>query len=767
MRQDYFFLFTLNQRIQHILLIIAVCISAITGLSLKYSHTPFGYLLYQNIGGRYLAPFIHHIAGSLIILIFLYHLIYLAVIILKRYRSKTKEKRKFTVKNLIKVILSMPLAPKREDLVELKASFLYYLFLNNKRPKVGRFGIIHKFRYWSLFWGIPVMGISGFFLWREEFVTRYIPGNFVNYSMIVHSEEALLACMVDFIWHIYYVHFRTGNFPMSFSWLTGYLDKKEVQQSRWGIYQNSFSHKGDNIPETHQNKSFAKIFITKTYLVFLFLFLFCITYRLTILIAGPIHENKNYKTIDMKDHPVKRVKTVLEVLSPGTKRDKKMHTGFLSSKERLMKAHYHSIDFDIKHDNYSQCIRCHGDLPHGKKEKTRSLLNMHCVYLSCEVCHVVPEKGSPSFQYRWYNKLTGQIVPAPTPGNQTIDTLGMKLAPLYEKKKENTIEYLKKIIEIYEKGNMQIKEKEEILKGIHNIISSTPVSCKDCHSQDAFLPYSEIGYGKERKSYIISGEIVRLINTENEFYFPLFFEPSKGEKKLPPDIFGYDGAKMRLIPEGIFHMGSENGCYDENPVHQVYLKAFYMDEHEVTVSQYAKFLKETGSKPPEYWQPEYDRRDDPVAGITWREAADYASWAKKRLPTEAEWEKAARGGLKMRNYPWGGKIEGKKANFNSFGITPVKSFPPNGYGLFDMAGNVWEWCADWYDRDYYKVSPKDNPQGPIILLRDPVGGNLPGKKVLRGGCWASTKNQIRVSNRYRESPYCKSYQVGFRCVKEP
>ena len=117
-------------------------------------------------------------------------------------------------------------------------------------------------------------------------------------------------------------------------------------------------------------------------------------------------------------------------------------------------------------------------------------------------------------------------------------------------------------------------------------------------------------------------------------------------------------------------------------------------------------MSETGHAKPDYWQPELDRSNDPVVGVSWEDARAYAAWAGKRLPTEAEWGYAARGGSMKGKYPWGDTPDINYANFKSFGILPVKSLKPNGYGIYDMIGNVWEWCTDWYDSEYYYASSK-------------------------------------------------------------
>lgn len=226
-------------------------------------------------------------------------------------------------------------------------------------------------------------------------------------------------------------------------------------------------------------------------------------------------------------------------------------------------------------------------------------------------------------------------------------------------------------------------------------------------------------------------------------------------------VIGRDGAKMVLIPSGEFRMGSNDGSDDEKPVHTVYIDAFYMDQYEVTNAQYRIFMNATGHKAPKYWNdPNSNDPKQPVIGVSWDDAVAYAKWAGKRLPTEAEWEKAARGGLSGKRYPWGDDISHDDANYNGTNgkdvwtcASPVGSFAPNGYGLYDMTGNVWEWCADWYDSEYYSNSPKSNPPGPD-------SGTF---KVIRGGSCYNDNHPLRVAARFSYPANACNY-FGFRCV---
>lgn len=295
-----------------------------------------------------------------------------------------------------------------------------------------------------------------------------------------------------------------------------------------------------------------------------------------------------------------------------------------------------------------------------------------------------------------------------------------------------------------------------------------------------------------------------------------------------------DTKNMAWIPPGTFLMGSENGNSDERPVHQVTVNGFWMDKTEVTNEQFAEFVRATGyvtiaekkpnprdfpGAPPEslvpgsvvftpppgevsledhysWWKyvpgaswrhPEgpgssiEGREKHPVVHVCWYDALAFAKWSGKRLPTEAEWEYAARGGLVEKKYGWGDeKTPGGKWMANIWqgqfpkenlasdqfaGTAPVASFAPNGYGLFDMAGNVWEWCNDWYRPDAYSRGPAKNPQGP----EESIDPNEPGiqKKVIRGGSYLCSDlycTGYRPSARMKSSPDTGLSHTGFRCV---
>ena len=227
-----------------------------------------------------------------------------------------------------------------------------------------------------------------------------------------------------------------------------------------------------------------------------------------------------------------------------------------------------------------------------------------------------------------------------------------------------------------------------------------------------------------------------------------------------------DESRVR-VPAGSFLMGSEKGAADERPVHRVSGSPFAMDRYEVTNARFLACVRAgacaapslPGSKTRAHYFDDPTFADYPVIFVSWAQAQAFCAFAGGRLPTEAEWERAAAGSDGPRTYPWGDSPpDCSKANFaGCVGDTDrvgrrVAGQSP--YHAFDMAGNVWEWTADWYDADYYRTSPSQDPAGP-------ASGQL---KVMRGGCWVSGASSLRTTCRKPELPKSWAPNVGFRCV---
>ena len=224
-----------------------------------------------------------------------------------------------------------------------------------------------------------------------------------------------------------------------------------------------------------------------------------------------------------------------------------------------------------------------------------------------------------------------------------------------------------------------------------------------------------------------------------------------------------DSLEYVWIAPGAFQMGAVEGddqaTAAEKPKHPVTIsKGLWLSRGPVTVEAYQRFVNFTGAKMPA--APDFNsgwgKQDHPIVKVSWVDAVAYCEWAGGRLPTEAEWEYAARGGKDGFIYPWGNEISKKNANYHpSDGPSSVGSYPANVFGLYDMAGNVQEWCSDWYDEGYYSKSPDT----------DPPGRSHGPWRVLRGGSWDLNPRNLRASSRNRLRPGYRYLYIGFRCVR--
>lgn len=223
------------------------------------------------------------------------------------------------------------------------------------------------------------------------------------------------------------------------------------------------------------------------------------------------------------------------------------------------------------------------------------------------------------------------------------------------------------------------------------------------------------------------------------------------------------------IPAGFFLMGCERGRDEERPAHRVWVDAFEMAALQVTKDDYARFLEATGrSHPPDWSNPDLSHPQQPVVSVSWFEAAAYCEWLSGmsgrpyRLPSEAEWERAARGGSEGRLYAWGDEPPAARPEYQRRwtgevrGPRPVGEEPPNAYGVCDLGENVHEWCADWFQRDYYAASPERNPRGPEQGTR----------RASRGGSWRHHIKVSRVAARSSIPPEFRYADYGFRVVRD-
>jgi len=244
--------------------------------------------------------------------------------------------------------------------------------------------------------------------------------------------------------------------------------------------------------------------------------------------------------------------------------------------------------------------------------------------------------------------------------------------------------------------------------------------------------------------------------------------PEQNNAHLDPAPLSFAEPACVLISAGDFLMGCEQGRDEERPTHRVWVDAFEMAICQVRNRDFAAFLEATGHPAPPHWgQPGFDDPDFPVVSVNWFEAQKYCQWLASvtgrpyRLPSEAEWERAARGGVEGSLYPWGNELPQARSEYRRRwagevgGPLPVGRGEPNPYGIYDLCENVHEWCADWFKPDYYAQSPERNPRGPAAGER----------RASRGGSWRHHVKVSRVAARSSIPPVFQYADYGFRVVR--
>ncbi len=242
--KKYFYKFTPMQRVQHITIASSVIVLVLTGMPLKFHDASWAPSLYALFGGIKLAPLVHKFAGTVLIVLFVFHLFYVIYSIYSDVIIPLKQKNQLGVGSVFKALVTHPIVPNLKDVKEVVDLLKYLLFFTDKRPEGAKFTWKEKFDYWAPFWGIVIMVSSGLIMWQKELVTRFLPGEVINFALIAHSDEALLAALFLFIWHFYNVHFSTSVFPMGTVFLTGYLPEHLMVEEHYEYYREVMQEAG-------------------------------------------------------------------------------------------------------------------------------------------------------------------------------------------------------------------------------------------------------------------------------------------------------------------------------------------------------------------------------------------------------------------------------------------------------------------------------------------------------------------------------------------
>ena len=543
----YFQRLTLNQRIQHVLLFVSFTLLAATGLPLKFHSTWWGPKFYALVGGITYAPIIHRISAVIMTVTFIYHAIYVLVAFYRYYIVPLKEEGRLTLWTFLGAFAEMPMVPNLTDIKELFRVLKYFLFITNERPSLVFHGLKEKFGYLAVFWGIPVIGISGYFLWYKEYVTQFFSGNVLNFAYIAHSDEAFLASIVIFIWHLYNVHLAPAVFPMGAAWLNGLINEREMVEYHYEDYLRAMKDAGlqDRIRPNALNVRFKTGFLSRIVeKAFMGLYIAAII-AATVVISRVIYHSAfimGYQIVTTEPKPeaeVKEESRFFEEVVLEAAEGKQMYRGYRFIEEKHIKKHYHRIELKVGPDNASPCIKCHGDLPHGKSEQLKAFLNMHNLYFGCRTCHVRPREGTKSLIYYWYKRSNGEVVLNPQIGDAPIDSLDIKLTPCEacEGKPDMKIidderAIFTKLIGSLEERNLSKEQKKKILEQIHKDTSKQPVTCNECHSRkNPFIPLIDIGYPEKRAAMVTSDQITKMIDQYEVFHTPKFLEPERQPKK--------------------------------------------------------------------------------------------------------------------------------------------------------------------------------------------------------------------------------------------
>ncbi len=232
----YFYRFSLDLRIQHIILATTVIILVLSGMPLKFSDASWAPYLYSIFGGITMAPVVHKFTGCVMLGLFVYHLIWIVRMIYHRHYLPLKEQGNYSLVSFGRRILTLPMVPNKKDIKDFVGLVAYLLFMTKTRPDGDEYTWKEKFDYWAPFWGMCIIGVSGLIIWQKEFFTHILPGSVINFMLIAHSDEALLAALFLFIWHWYNVHFSTSVFPMGTVFITGYMIEELMREEHYAYY---------------------------------------------------------------------------------------------------------------------------------------------------------------------------------------------------------------------------------------------------------------------------------------------------------------------------------------------------------------------------------------------------------------------------------------------------------------------------------------------------------------------------------------------------
>jgi len=416
---------SVHQRLQHWLLAVTFITLVATGMPIKFADAAWAKWMMTLFGGLPIARWLHRICGVVLIVAFAYHLVYLLVAFIQRVRKARAAGER---KPIWWMLLNSPMMITPLDVKQFFQLFAYLLFLRRERPRFGHYNFMQKFEYWAVFWGIPVMGLSGLVLWGAAGVSEYISGRVLNFAFIIHSDEAYLAFIYIAVVHIFSVILTPAVFPVSPGTLTGQVPPEELVEGHLGELQALAEEYGITADRVEERREwiivrFAKSLTRRVYAAGLLavtavIGFVSISFLLHLLLtrqAAPVEIREIPKRLD------DRLLLAAAALPQGDLRTEE-------TPPRGPLAHFHRIPRWFEPDPGNNCTTsgCHGPLPHGKRIETRAFLNMHATFVDCNACHAA-DAQQQGLQARWFR----------LPDREPQDTPAvLQLAGLLEKPEE-------------------------------------------------------------------------------------------------------------------------------------------------------------------------------------------------------------------------------------------------------------------------------------------------------------------------------------------
>ena len=546
-----FFRFTLHQRLQHIVLASSVLVLILTGFGLKFPESPFWQQVFAFFGGIGVAPHIHRAAGVLLCSLFVYHMIYFFNVFYKNDVKPMYQRGELTAWNLLVAFYRIPMIPHYKDGTDLIDYLKYVLFISDKKPRYDKFMWKEKFDYLAVYWGTPMLGLTGIFMWNLEFFSHYLPGIAFNISYIAHTDEALLAGTFLMVWHFYNTHFHRHKFPMGRVFITGYLSEEDMIEEHYDEYVIMMKEQGleheikgqydPHGPPHWKDSNIVKVLYGGVVSAISVVLIWMVLDLSVFSAHGFLPRERAAKIAEPPKTTLDEIRLTGLGALEGFK-NKEEYRGYHLDSMEALSGHFHNVGITISYNRHSSCVECHGDLAHEDVEELRSYLNMHNFYFSCEVCHVPREQeGEQLFEtFRWFAKSDGELAAEPMGRFDMLsERADYRIAPYLRRsgrlERLDGPELAALTREYREREpTLSRNQKVDYLRRLHVGLTPEPVSCRDCHDQQiSYLPLWDLGYTEQRIQELSGTAVIGLIekyDQQEKFHLPQLFSPRREQR---------------------------------------------------------------------------------------------------------------------------------------------------------------------------------------------------------------------------------------------